>query len=268
MSKFPICVVIYLTDYCKLRCKHCFLTQTNNINKNMIDFDKIKELLDQLKKHNVFMVAFTGGDPMLHPKIFDILRYTSDLGMLPLLGISGINVSFDMCKKIYECGVRCVQIGLNGSNEQINDLYRGKGNFFEVMSTIENLKQNSLNVNLAFCIDKYNLFDLKNMLNLANALGIYKVKIEFWNCINYNKKTKENELCDLEKQKVRNICKEYMLKNNKNDWIQYPKSSTQLNKIHSNALIVMPNGDVKKNEMDKSIGNINEKNFFDIVEGI
>ena len=129
MIKFPVCVVIYLTDYCKLKCKHCFLTQTSQLNKNMIEFNKLKKLLRTFKENNVFMIAFTGGDPMLHPEIFDILNYTRDLGMLPLLGISGTDISYDIAKKIYESGVRCVQVGLNGSNAKLNDYYRGNGSF-------------------------------------------------------------------------------------------------------------------------------------------
>ena len=27
MNKFPLCVIIYLTDFCPLQCKHCFLVQ-------------------------------------------------------------------------------------------------------------------------------------------------------------------------------------------------------------------------------------------------
>lgn len=266
MIKFPICIVIYLTDYCNLKCKHCFLTQINNINKNMIDFKKIKEMLLLFKKNNVFMIAFTGGDPMLHPEIFDILKYTSDLGMLPLLGISGTGVEHDTCKRIFESGVRCVQLGLNGSNDKINDYYRGKGNFYEVSNTIRNLKVNNINVNLAFCIDKNNLFDLKNMLDLAQGLGAYKVKIEFWNCLGNSYEQNTKELNDEDKAYVSDICNKYMKENNKLNWIQYPKHSTQLTEIHSNALVIMPNGDVKNNEMGRTLGNIYENSILDILE--
>ncbi len=264
MIKFPVCVVIYLTDYCKLKCKHCFLTQTSQLNKNMIEFNKLKKLLLTFKENNVFMIAFTGGDPMLHPEIFEILNYTRNLGMLPLLGISGTDISYDIAKKIYESGVRCVQVGLNGSNAKLNDYYRGKGNFEEVMSSVNNLKKANINVNLAFCLDRHNLFDLKNMLELANSLNIYKVKIEFWNCLNNS--NNENELSDDEKNDVREICCEFMNLNNKENWIQYPKATTNLVKIHSNALIIMSNGDVKKHEMGETLGNIYLKDIKDILE--
>lgn len=264
MVKFPMCVVVYLTDYCNLKCRHCFLTQTNNLNKNMLDTNKLKELLKLFKDNNVFMIAYSGGDAMLHKDLFEILNYTSDLGMLPLLGISGPNVSLTYAKKIYDSGVRCVQIGLNGSDEKTNSYYRGKGNFSKALKSFHNLKDNNVNVNLAFCLDKHNLFDLENMLNLANSIDAYKIKIEFWCCVNNSNNS--NELTEAEKDKVRKTCDEYMLNLNKKDWIQYPKSSSHLTKIHTNALIIMSNGDIKRSEMGEVLGNIYKDSILNILE--
>lgn len=267
MSKLPTCVVVYLTDYCKLKCKHCFLSQNNCINKNMIDFGIIKKLLLTFKENNVFMVAFTGGDPMLHPQIFEILSLTKKMNMLPLLGISGNNITDNFGELIFKNGVRCVQIGLNGSNEILNDSYRGKGNFLEVINAVNILKRNNVNVNLAFCLDKNNVSDLENMLILAKKLNIYKVKIEFWNCTKPSIYNKNNELNFNEKENVRIICDSYMDKNNKFGWIQYPKSSSALSNIHKNSLVVMANGDVKNNEMGKTLGNIYKNDILNIMEG-
>lgn len=268
MSKFPICVVIYLTDYCNTRCKHCFLTQTDSFNKNIIDFNILKELLITLKNNNVFMIAYTGGDPMLHPQILEILKLTSELGMLPLLGISGTNMNDEMSKKIYESGVRCVQLGLNGSTAKLNDLYRGKGNYKEILNTIKHLQSNNINVNIAFCLDKNNLFDLENMLTMAYKKKIYKVKIEFWNCINPSDERRKKELSRDERKTVGKICEDYMIKIKQNDWIQYPKSNKKLSNIHSKAIIIMPNGDVKNNEMSESLGNIYKEDIGKIMEDV
>ena len=203
MNNIPICVVIYLTNYCSLKCKHCFLTQKDNLNKNMIDYNILKKVLDDLKENNVYMIAYTGGDPMLHPDIFKILNYTSELNMLPLLGISGIGITKEKAKKIYDSGVRCIQIGLNGSNNILNDEYRGIGTYDKVKESISILQGNGLNVNLSFCLDKKNYKDLINMLNFSNSVNAYKVKIEFWKNTN---NPIENELDEKEMSKVFTAC--------------------------------------------------------------
>ena len=266
-NRFPVCVVVYLTDFCSLKCKHCFLTQTNCLNKNKIDYLILKDTIKTLKNNNVFMIAFTGGDPLLYPELFNILDYTSELGMMPLLGISGINVTKDISKRIYKSGVRCVQIGLNGSNRDVNDFYRGHGSFDNSMDSIKNLQDANVNVNLSFCLDKNNLFDLKNMLDFAYKNNIYKVKIEFWNELN-SANNKLTKLDKEDKQHVIDTCELFMNINNNNDWIQYPKISSNLGKIHSKALIIMPNGDVKSTETGVSLGNIYKENIELIVGGV
>ncbi len=262
MNKFPLCVVIYLTNYCYLKCNHCFLKQLGMLNTEYLDVKIVKRLLKELKDNNVFLIAYTGGDPMMHPNIFEILKTTKDLGMLPLLGISGENITNTNAKEISNSGVKCVQIGLNGSNSKINDSYRKIGNFENVCESIKKLQSNNINVNLSFCLDKNNYYNLTSMLNFAKKNNIYKVKIEYWKCLN---ESNENELNSSEMIECEKVCMDYMQLNNKPDWIQYPKRSTNLNKIRNKAVIIMPNGDVKRNEIDLPMGNIKNEKLKEIL---
>lgn len=262
MNNFPICVVVYLTNHCYLNCPHCFLKQLGELNKNSINSECMKNTLKELRNNNVFMIAYTGGDPLLHPDIFEILRYTYDLGMMPLLGISGMNVTEEIADKIYESGVRCVQIGLNGSTSQINDKYRGVNSFKQAMKAIKELQKAQVNVNISFCLDKDNYRDLDQMLLLAINNGIYKVKIEFWESL---RDDKTKELTSDQRMLVYNKCEEFMSRNSLNDWIQCPKKQSSLNTIRKKAVMIMPNGDVKNTELSEKIGNINEESITSII---
>lgn len=263
MSDFPICVVVYLTNHCYLKCNHCFLSQLKELNKNNIEYNVMIKTLEELKNNNVFMIAYTGGDPLLHPNIFEILQATTDLGMMPLLGISGYNLTEDTAKRIYQTGVRCVQIGLNGSCSEVNDKYRGENSFGEVVSAIKILQKNNINVNLSFCIDKDNYNNLEEMLNFSLTNNIYKVKIEFWR----NLKKNSNKVLNLdEKTKIYETCINFMKKNNLNDWIQCPREKSNLNKIRNNAIVIMSNGDVKSTEIENKLGNINDESIEEILK--
>lgn len=263
MSDFPICVVVYLTNYCYLKCKHCFLNQLKELNKNNIDYNIMIETLKELKKNNVFMVAYTGGDPLLHPYIFEILQATTDLGMMPLLGISGCNLTESVAKKIYQTGVRCVQIGFNGSCSEVNDSYRGLNSFEKAVKSVKLLQKNNINVNLSFCLDKDNYNYIEEMLNFSLKNNIYKVKIEFWEAL---KENSNNVLSMEEKGQIYDRCIEFMNKNNLKDWIQCPKIKSNLNKIRKNAIVIMPNGDVKNTEIESKLGNINSDSITEIIK--
>ena len=265
MNNSPISVVVYLTNHCYLNCNHCFFKQLEQLNKDTLDYDILINALKYFKDHNTFIIAYTGGDPLLHPRFLDILEKTKELGMLPLLGISGANVDDSIAKGIHSANVGCVQVGLNGHNESLNDQYRGKGSFREAIKSIQTLQNNNVNVNISFCLDKKNYRAIKDMLIFAKTIKAYKVKIEYWQNMN-SKENSELELTKEDKEYIYSICEEYMKKYNLEDWIQCPKAKTNLVTIHSKSLVIMPNGDIKNHEFGEVIGNLYNKKIEEILE--
>jgi len=67
---------IYLTKHCNLRCKGC--TRYCNIAKQeFYDTDKLMSDLSTMlsNKINIGRLTLTGGEPLLHPDIIDIIKY-------------------------------------------------------------------------------------------------------------------------------------------------------------------------------------------------
>ncbi|EOV9527566.1 radical SAM protein [Bacillus cytotoxicus] len=80
----PQSISLYVTYNCQLSCEHCFLTQTGKLNKYTLDIESIKRVIDEAHKHNVFLVAISGGDPLLHPNIYEILEFLQQKGIVAL----------------------------------------------------------------------------------------------------------------------------------------------------------------------------------------
>ncbi|SHK29901.1 radical SAM protein [Paramaledivibacter caminithermalis] len=152
----PISAIVYLTHKCSLECKHCFLTDSGKLNKNELSYKSMITVLDDFMNNKVCMVAYTGGDPLLHTRLFDILNETKKRGMLPLLGLSGIGVTKEIAEKIYNSGVRCVQVSLDGSNEKINSLFRGKNVFDDIINSIKLVNKAPFN-NIAWLLPINNI---------------------------------------------------------------------------------------------------------------
>lgn len=265
MTNLPLCVVVYLTDYCYLNCKHCFLVQTDQINKHTLKKDVIYKMIDDFSNNGVFMVAYTGGDPLLHPDIWEILRETSNRKLMPLLGVSGMNIDDFICKKMKKYGVGCVQIGFNGYNELTNDLYRGKGHFLSAISSTLMLRKYNINVNYAFCIDKDNYIDIRKMLNFALEQGAYKVKIEIWSSYGLNNETKIKTLEKNEINFINKECKKFEKEHLLSDWIQCPSSKSSVKNIRQKAIVIMADGSIKHREDGKNIGNIYNQKLSDCL---
>lgn len=71
-----------LTDKCNLSCQHCGSKCTNR-NNTFLPLDVINKTL-----HSVYseygpediMICITGGEPLLHPDLFDVIRLAKDMG--------------------------------------------------------------------------------------------------------------------------------------------------------------------------------------------
>lgn len=263
---FPRGVLIYITNDCNLRCAHCGVV--NKKNSRYMSSECFYKIMDFLKKKKSYIVAISGGDPILHPELFEFIEHIRKCNMLPVLGLSGVGINDEQIEKIANSGLGCVQVSLDGSNEEVNSIFRGKNVFNEVVNNIKKLQEKNVRVNLAFCLCRENAMDFDNMLELSYMLKVYEIKVQFW------EKTGDNnifhELDKNEKELIIEKSIKFVKDKNLKDWLaldinfetakyQYLKEDDVEKKC-----IFFPNGDVKETDSSNSIvGNI-MKNYEEV----
>ena len=79
---------------CNLQCKNCIncspVFNRKDLNFPEIDFEKTCESIKYFKNLGFKMINITGGEPLLYPKIFDLIRYCNSLGFRISLNSNGI----------------------------------------------------------------------------------------------------------------------------------------------------------------------------------
>jgi len=257
---FPRGVLIYLTDACTLNCTHCGIVKEKNA--KYMEYRCFEKLLNLLQRKKCYIVAISGGEPLLHPKLFEIASEIRKNKMLVVLGIAGVGLEENQIHNIVKSGISCVQISLDGSNERTNSIFRGQGVFNEIIKNIKLLQKKEIRVNLATCICKENLRDFNAILDLFLSLNAYEVKVQFW------QKTSENnifsELSNEEREHILEQILDFEDKYDKHGWISIDTTfnSAKYNYLKENQnieekFIVYPNGDVKSSETGGNyIGNI------------
>ena len=66
---------ITLTRSCNLRCSFCYAKKTGYIDNDIIEYENLKKIVDFCSEAKVKYIVFTGGEPVLYPKLLDILKY-------------------------------------------------------------------------------------------------------------------------------------------------------------------------------------------------
>ena len=166
----PLNVCFSITNLCNLRCKHC----CNDIQRRKKDlsFEKITNILDQLKEAKVFKVQVFGGEPFLREDIFEILSEIKKRGMQISLNSNCTLIDDRTIKGLKKLGIRGLCTSLDGSSAKIHDKLRGKGAFDKTISGINELIKAGFRLSAEAVVTKFNLRDLPNIAKKAKEIGL------------------------------------------------------------------------------------------------
>ncbi len=131
----------HLTQACDLHCKHCY----DRSRRSTLSLADAIAALDQFYefcqgRHVYGQVSFSGGNPLLHPRIssrYTERRRTRGL-MTAILGNPTTPAMLEKIKTIQE--PEFFQVSLEGLEEH-NDYIRGKGHFERVMLFLQDLRE-------------------------------------------------------------------------------------------------------------------------------
>ncbi len=253
----PPVVSLYITYSCQLSCGHCFLTRSGKLNQFALEFSAVARILEEARLHRVYMMPISGGDPLLHPKLFEILALMQQYRIMPLLGATGIEITPTIASRLKALGLPCVQVSLDGASEETNRKYRAPGVFEAVLRSIEAIQNSGLKANLAICCHKGNWRDLDNILALAKKLGLYKVKVAFWE--ESGSDIEKLALSAEEKQHIVGICQKY---NHDGEWVAIPQYDMKAGKKRRGSkyppLVIGADGQIQIGEFGEVIGSIHD----------
>ena len=136
---YPIYVEISTSGFCNHRCKFCALDYLG-YKTGMADFGNLKKAIKDMAKGGVKSIQFGGeGEPLLHPKIADIVKHTRSLGVDISFTTNGAFLKKEILNDILPL-TSWIKVSLDaGTPETHLKIHRPKaGNFSDIM---DNLKQ-------------------------------------------------------------------------------------------------------------------------------
>lgn len=75
-------VKIELTNRCSRNCKHCSSSATSDSqNLKELEFNNVVKIIHEAKIMGVKTIVFTGGEPLMYKRIYELVKLTSELGM-------------------------------------------------------------------------------------------------------------------------------------------------------------------------------------------
>ncbi|HFG9165988.1 TPA: GTP 3',8-cyclase MoaA [Clostridioides difficile] len=163
---------ISLTDKCNLRCVYCMPPDVkfdkNYINENL-RFEDYKFIIKAMAEQGITKIRFTGGEPLLYPKLNELIKFTKEECGINNIGMTtnAIGLS-DRIFELEKCGLNKVNISLDSLKEyKYKSITRG-GNLKDVLKSIESCLNLGIKVKLnCVAISGFNDDELKDFMFLT-----------------------------------------------------------------------------------------------------
>ena len=168
-------IAIYLTNRCKLRCKHCFI-EGDPQNDQFLTLAQIKTAL-RFFRPQIDRVEFTGGESCLSPELVPAIKEAKRLQYSVGINTNGTNphlISLFNPKQVDK-----ITFSLDGASAKTHDLLRGPGVFDRCLATMKLAIDKKFHTEAIFTVHKRNYTEVTKAIQLLDNLGIHRLSFNF-----------------------------------------------------------------------------------------
>lgn len=275
---FPLVMSWNVTRECNMKCTHCYINATETKLTNELTTSEGKQLIDQICQVSHPLLILSGGEPLLRPDIFELIKYGSSKGLKMGLGSNGSLIDEKVAGKLKTAGITTVSISLDSNLPNQHDSFRSVAGAWEkAVNACKTLRKNNVLVQVNTTLTQQNYNQIDDIMTLAESIGVENFHLFF--LVPTGRGTK---LTDISPNKYEEMITNTFAKVSKHSLNVRPSCAPQFMRIAKNMGLDMrqwirgciagmyycriyPNGDVTPCPyLPIKLGNIRDQSFKDI----
>jgi MoaA/NifB/PqqE/SkfB family radical SAM enzyme len=151
----PNAILVDPTSACNLRCEGCWAGKYPH--NDSISPERLDRLFREAKELGIHWIVFSGGEPLLYPRMFDLLAKHPDIAFMAYT--NGTLIDEKMADRIVTAGNFTPAISLEGWRER-TDARRGSGVFDRVTRAMDLLRQRGAIFGVSLTATRYNVEEI------------------------------------------------------------------------------------------------------------
>lgn len=194
---FPNHPVLEITSECNLRCIHCHASDDESRTGNNsgggqgaaasggapgggkagvpdgeLSTEEAKRLIDELAAVREFrMLVFTGGEPMVRPDLFELLRHSQRAGFFNVIATNATLIDEPTALELRKSGVCAAAVSIDSNRPEVHNRIRRDPRAFErAMAGIKALKKAGIMLQVNVTAMEYNIDHIEDIIALADSL--------------------------------------------------------------------------------------------------
>jgi radical SAM protein with 4Fe4S-binding SPASM domain len=173
---------IELTYQCNLACRFCYnpVERRGQVRSHPLPkpgapplaFEEIVSLLDQLRDMNVLFLTLTGGEPLVHPRFWDIAEAAKARGFALRIFTNGVLIDEAVADRLAALRPFCLEISVHGATAATSEaLNQVPGSHARMMHALELLRERDLLVYLKCVVTRLVENELEDIQRLGEGFG-------------------------------------------------------------------------------------------------
>lgn len=174
----PLWLLAEVTYRCPLHCAFCYNpTDYAKYTQNELTTEQWIKVLRDARKLGALQLGISGGEPLLRDDIEEIVREAHTLGYYSNLITSGVGLTEKRIDEFKAGGLDHIQLSMHDITEEINNFITDTKTFQLKKKVAAMIKDRGYPMVLNVVIHRYNIGHIKEILEMAEALGADYVEL-------------------------------------------------------------------------------------------
>jgi len=173
-ARKPI-VVWNITRTCNLRCVHCYSDSMAMKYPGELDWGQMLAVCADLAAYRVPSLLLSGGEPMVHPRFFDLVDHASSLGLKLTISTNGTLIDAEKAARLKAANVAYVGISLDGIGETHDRFRRKQGAFDAAVRGFRHCHAVGQKTGLRLTLTRHNVENIEAILDFIEREEIQRV---------------------------------------------------------------------------------------------
>lgn len=147
--------------------------------------DFFKSCLDQISGDLIYLILYFQGEPYIHPKFLEMVKYASSKDLYTITSTNGHFMDSERARQTVESGLDRLIISVDGSTQDTYEQYRREGDLQKVLDGARNLvrwkkqlRSSKPYLIFQFLVVRPNEHQIEEIKSLAKEIGVDEVKLK------------------------------------------------------------------------------------------
>ncbi len=156
-----------ITRTCNLRCVHCYSDSNAMQYPGELTWEQMEKVVADLAAYEVPALLLSGGEPMIHPRFFDLVDIATEAGLKLTISTNGTLITPEKAALLKAANVAYVGISLDGIGK-IHDEFRRK-------EGVKNCHDVDQKTGLRLTLTRHNVENINQILDFIEDKEIKRV---------------------------------------------------------------------------------------------